>query len=204
MERWVWYPRRQEKKVVALRSFTPLTLPINFVLTIRHSELHYGRYPLFFWLLDIAILNAYLIGRQLHKDKDSYIEHKEFRVQLWSSLFSYSACVSSERKLAKFYTPTTMLTPYTFRAESSISVESSHRMEEQQVEHKWKMLGKRVYCYNCRAIYSATRKRNLGDEICINGVQRKRAGQTLWACNICDSVQVAIVGPIITRRKYSN
>jgi hypothetical protein len=47
------------------------------------------------------------------------------------------------------------------------------------VEHKWKMLGKLVYCYNCRAVYSATRKRKFGDEISINGVQRKRAGQTL-------------------------
>ena len=60
-------------------------------------------------------------------------------------------------------------------------------MEEAEIlEHKWKALGKRVYCYNCMAIYSATKKRKFGDEIPINGVQRKRARQTQWGCNICD------------------
>ena len=38
-------------------------------------------YPLFFWILDIAILNASLVGQQLHRDND-YIEHKDFRAHL--------------------------------------------------------------------------------------------------------------------------
>ena len=65
------------------------------------------------------------------------------------------------------------------------------------------MLGKRVYC---RVIYSASRKRKFGDEICINGIQRKRAGQTLWGCNICD-VALCTSGDCWVdyhRRKYSN
>jgi hypothetical protein len=180
-------------------------------------------YPLFFWLLDTAILNAYLIGKQLYSD--NYIQHKEFRMDLWTSLFSYSAQVSSKRKLTKFYPLITTPTLYTFKTESPINVDSSHLMEEQieipgvrilekaeaikqveRVEHKWKMLGKRVYCYNCRAIYSAKRKRKFGDEISINGVQRKRAGQTLWGCNICD-VALCTSGDCWVeyhRRKYSN
>jgi hypothetical protein len=142
-------------------------------------------------------------------------------MDLWTSLFSYLTQVSSKRKLTKFYPPATTHTLYTFKTESPIIVNSSHLMEEQTempgvrileliealkqaeiVEHKWKMLGKRVYCYNCRAVYSATRKRKFGDEISINGVQRKRAGQTLWGCNICNvalcTVRVVIVGLIIT------
>jgi len=61
-------------------------------------------YPLFFWMLDTAILNAYLIGQQLYSKKD-YMEHKEFRASLWGSLFSYLASVFLEKKLSKFYDP---------------------------------------------------------------------------------------------------
>jgi hypothetical protein len=132
--------------------------------------------------------------------------------------------VSSKRKLAKFYTPTAMPAPYAFKTKSPINVESPYLMEEQAgtlegvrileqareqagiVEHKWKMLRKRVYCYNCRAVYSATKKRKFGDEISISGVQRKRAGQTLWGCNVCD-VALCTSGDCWVdyhRRKYSN
>jgi hypothetical protein len=168
-------------------------------------------YLLFFWMVDTAILNAYLIGRQLNGN--NYMKHKEFRANLWSSLFSYSAQVSSERKLPKFYPPITTPIPYVFQTESPVNIESlppanqARQVEEAEiVEHKWKMLGKRVYCYNCRAVYSATRKRKFGDEICINGIQRKRAGQTLWGCNICD-VALCTSGDCWVdyhRRKYSN
>jgi len=61
-------------------------------------------YPLFFWMLDTAILNAYLVGQQLYGKKD-YMEHKEFRASLWGSLFSYLASVFLEKKLSKFYDP---------------------------------------------------------------------------------------------------
>ena len=139
--------------------------------------------PLFFWMLDTAILNAYLVGRQLHGNH--YMQHKEFRENLWNTLFSYSAHVFSERKLAKFYTPTT--TQYTFTPESSIKIQSHQENKEiETLEHKWKALEKQTRCYNCRAIFSATKKRKFGDEIPINGVQRKLAGKTQWACNICD------------------
>jgi hypothetical protein len=132
--------------------------------------------------------------------------------------------VSSKRKLAKFYTPTAMPAPYAFKTKSPINVESPYLMEEQAgtlegvtileqareqagiVEHKWKMLRKRVYCYNCRAVYSATKKRKFGEEISISGVQRKRAGQTLWGCNVCD-VALCTSGDCWVdyhRRKYSN
>jgi len=80
---------------------------------------------------------------------------------------------------------------YIFRTESSINIESSlflkqveqaeqaaKKEEIEILEYKWKALKNRVYCYNCRVIYSATKKRKFGDEISINGVQRKRAGQT--------------------------
>jgi hypothetical protein len=62
------------------------------------------------------------------------------------------------------------------------------------------MLGKRVYYYNCNAVYSATRKRKFGDEISINGIQRKRARQTLWVViyAMLHFLRVAIVGLIIT------
>jgi len=109
--------------------------------------------------------------------------------------------VSFKRKLPEFYPPTAPI-PYTFQTESSINIESHPSVNQQAeiVEHKWKMPGKRVYCYNCRAVYSATKKRKFGNEICINGIQRKRAGQTLWAViyAMLHSVQVVIVGLIIT------
>jgi hypothetical protein len=38
-------------------------------------------YPLFFWILDTAILNVYLVGKKLHND--NYMSYKEFRVSLW-------------------------------------------------------------------------------------------------------------------------
>jgi hypothetical protein len=109
------------------------------------------------------------------------MKHKEFRANLWTSLFSYSAQVSFEQKLPKFYPPTTTPIPYTFQTESLINIESysSANQQAEIIEHKWKILGKRVYCYNCRALYLATKKRKFGDKICINGIQRKRAGQTL-------------------------
>ena len=100
------------------------------------------RDTLFFWIIDTAILNAYLIGRQLHGN--NYMKHKEFRANLWTSLFSYSAQVSFERKLPKFYPPTTTPIPYTFQTKSLINIES-HPSTNQQVEiveHKWKILGK--------------------------------------------------------------
>ena len=133
------------------------------------------------------------------------MQHKEFRAHLWSSLFNYSAYVSSERKLAKFYTPTTIPAPYASKTESSINAEPLHPTKEQVEiqEHKWKMLGKRVYCYNCKAICSTSRKRKFGNEISINSIQRKRPGQTLWDCNICDIV-LCTSGNCYHRRKYSN
>ena len=131
-------------------------------------------------MIDIAILNAYLIGRQLYSN--SYLQYKEFRVNLWSTLFSYLVQVSSDWKLAKFYPPTTTPTLYIFQTKSPIDIESpppikqAGQVEEAEIlEHKWKALGKWVYCYNCRAIYLAIEKRKFGDEIPINGVQRKRA-----------------------------
>jgi hypothetical protein len=77
--------------------------------------------------------------------------------------------------------------PYIFKAEFPINVESPYFIEERAemleqagiLEHKWKMLGKWVYCYNYRAVYSATRKCKFGDEISINSLQRKHARQTL-------------------------
>jgi hypothetical protein len=136
-------------------------------------------YPLFFWIVDTAILNAYLMGRQLHGNE--YMEHKEFRVSLWSSLFSYSTQVILGRKLPKFYSPES--SQYTLKPQSSINIQSK---QEGGLEHKWKALEKRVYCYNCRQVSLVTKKRKFGDEIPVNVVQRKRAGQTQWACSICD------------------
>jgi len=157
-------------------------------------------YPLFFWILDTVILNAYLVGRQLHGN--DYLEHKEFRANLWDRLFSYSEQVFSNRKLAKFHPSPSQPPLHIFAIESAINTESvlptkstSQADSEKAVqvekttkiqEHKWKALEKRVYCYHCRAIYSATKKRKFGEEIYINGMQRKRAGQTQWACNVCD------------------
>jgi hypothetical protein len=130
-------------------------------------------------MLDTAILNTYLIGRQLYKD--DCIQHKEFRAHLWSSLFSYSVYVSSEQKLAKFYISTTIPVLYVLNTESSINVEPLYSIKEQAeiLEYKWKMLGEQVYCYNCKAIYSTSRKRKFGNKISINSIRTKRPGQTL-------------------------
>ena len=121
-------------------------------------------YPLFFWILDTAILNAYLIGRQLYGK--AYMDHKSFRLALWTSLFHYSQQVFSDRKLAEFH--------------------SNRPKPREGLEHRWVPLSKRTYCYCCRMVYSSTKKRKFGDEISINGVVRKRAAQTLWACDTCN------------------
>jgi len=134
-------------------------------------------------MLDTAILNAYLVGKQLHS-KEDYIEHKEFRASLWNTLFSNSAKVFSERKLSKFYAPSNM--QFVFETETPIEVESQvessiEPLKEQprasMLEHMWMSLGKQTYCYNCRALSSATRKREFGDEI-INSTKRIRPKQT--------------------------
>ena len=81
-----------------------------------------------------------MIGRQLYGS--SYMSHKSFRADLWKSLFSYSTQVSSERKFAKFYPPTsTTTTPYIFQAESFINIECSlptNQVEQANldIEHK--------------------------------------------------------------------
>ena len=132
-------------------------------------------------MLDIAILNAYLVGKQLRGEED-YMEHKEFRASLWNTLFSNSTKVFLERKLSKFYTPSNM--QFIFETETPIEVESQvesqvespvEPLKEQprasMLEHMWMSLGKQTYCYNCRALSSATRKRKFGDEI-INSTKR--------------------------------
>lgn len=154
----------------------------------------------FFWILDTTILNGYLVGRQLHRS--DYLKHKEFRANLWGSLFSYSEEVFSHRKLAKFHPSLSQPPLYIFEIETPISTEpvlptrSKSKADLGKVvqvervtkiqEYKWKALDKQVYCYHCRAIYSATKKWKFGDEIYVNSIQRKRAGQIQWACNVCD------------------
>jgi hypothetical protein len=142
-------------------------------------------YPLFFWILDTAILNAYLIGQKLHSDK--YMSHKEFRVALWQKLFSYSIYVSTSSKLERFYPTNTILTPCVFSPQTPINIapyiQPPHIQGQQ--EHKWKMLGKRVYCYHCKAVNPTSRKHTFGSEISSNSRQ-KRPGQSSWGCNICD------------------
>ena len=54
-------------------------------------------YPLFFWILDTAILNAYLVGKQLHGS--SYMEHKDFREVLLTRMFEKSKEVLTQRKI---------------------------------------------------------------------------------------------------------
>ena len=43
-------------------------------------------------------------------------------------------------------------------------------------------------------------KQKFGDKIYINGMQRKRADQIQWACNVCDIalLQVVLAGLIFT------
>lgn len=45
---------------------------------------------------------------------------------------------------------------YIFKIDFSINVEPPHPTKEQAgtLEHKWKMLGNRVYCYNCSNLLS--------------------------------------------------
>jgi sulfite reductase alpha subunit-like flavoprotein len=143
-------------------------------------------------MLNTTILNAYLVRKQLYS-KEDYIEHKEFRASLWNALFSNSAKVFSERKLSKFYTLSNM--QFIFETKTPIEVESQvessiQPLKEQPralasaLEHMWMSLGKQTYCYNCRALSSATRKRKFGDEI-INSTKRIRPKQTSWGCSIC-------------------
>jgi hypothetical protein len=147
-------------------------------------------YPLFFWILDIAILNAFLIGRKLNYEK--YIIHKEFRVALWETLFSNSLYADSAHGLAKFYPLDTSLMPCVFRPKTSIAIESptTELPTEGEGEYKWKTLRKWLYCYNCIVIN--TRKRRIfGEEISSNSTtkpKRIRPKQSIWGCNICDVV----------------
>jgi hypothetical protein len=141
-------------------------------------------YPLFFWILDTAILNAYLIGKKLCSD--DYMSHKEFRVALWQKLFSYSVYISTSERLEKFYPSNTPLIPCVFSSETSINIESNIQpsTEGQLREHKWKALGRRISCYYCRSVNSNSKgKRIFGSDIPLN---RQKPKQSLWGCSICD------------------
>jgi hypothetical protein len=122
-------------------------------------------YPLFFWILDTAILNAYLLGRQLYGD--GYMAHKDFRAALWTSLFAYSKQVLTQRKVDQFY----QLYP-----QVDLPVDL-------QVEHRLISSEKKVRCLNCQIICSnATKKRKFGDEVSINRVPKR----TTFICSVCN------------------
>jgi hypothetical protein len=127
-------------------------------------------YPLFFWIIDTAILNSYLLGKSLYGAK--FMHHKDFRVALWTALFSYSKLVWVEHRLAKAAIPIPPL--------------------GKPIEHQRVALDKKVYCLNCRLICT-TKKRKFGDILTINGPPRVRASQTLFGCKACN-VPLCTVG----------
>jgi hypothetical protein len=71
---------------------------------------------------------------------------------------------------------------FVFETKIPIKVESSVKLLKEQLralmlEHIWMSLRKQTYCYNCRALFSATRKREFRDKI-INSIKRIHLKQT--------------------------
>ena len=89
------------------------------------------------------------------------MEHKDFRMALWISLFSYLNQAFSERKLAQPIQPTIP-----------------------GLKHMWQPR-ERSTCYNCSLVYRSTKKRKFGEEIASNGAVRNRAARTYWGCSAC-------------------
>lgn len=117
-------------------------------------------YPLFFWIIDTAILNSYLIGKSVNGSR--FMSHKEFRVALWTRLFSYSKLVWVEAR----------------RAKAIIPGASSSR----QAKHERVALATRSRCVNCRLVYN-TSKGKAGDVTTAN-LSVKRSVFGCSSCNV--------------------
>jgi hypothetical protein len=145
----------------------------------------YCWFSLFFWILDSAILNAYLLGKKLHGS--SYIEYKDFREVLWSTMFKYSKNVYIQRKLDQSLRTHPQAHSQKdlqahLQTDSLADPQADPQADLQAVKHRLISSKKRARCINCQIVCSS-RKRKFGDEIPIN---RKGPRQTSFVCNICN------------------
>ena len=115
-------------------------------------------WPLFIFLLEAIVLNAFKLWVLLYPDEK--LTHSEFQYQIIESLLIDGSTRKKE--------PTIAENP----AKKSVACE-------------WKHLVKKAYCKPCKDEATRLKKRPPMGEISGNATKRRRVSQTRWRCSSC-------------------
>ena len=121
----------------------------------RHHDVRYW-WPIFMFLLDAAVLNAYIVFQLDHPQ--SKLTHAQFQRQ--TALHMVRNPAGQCRKH-----------PYAF---------STDNPAIPTPKHQWIHLSKKAYCTPCR---EAKRKRKPLEEMDLNVNKRRRGPQSYWGCS---------------------
>ncbi len=119
-------------------------------------------WPIFIFLLNAAVLNAYKIWGRLYPDSD--LSHSNFQHQIIEALLSGG----------------------TRKRSSNLSIISPSKEDvEESASCEWKYAFKKSYCRACREKKVRLRKRSTLEEISGNPTKKRRPSQTNWQCKSC-------------------
>jgi hypothetical protein len=119
-------------------------------------------WPIFIFLLDAAVLNAFKIWGRLYPE--SKLTYSEFQYQIVEDLLNNGA----SRKH-----PSTMM------------ILSDHKEDDKPSSCEWEHQDKKSYCVSCREEGGRLRKRLALEEISENVIKKRRTPQTRWQCKSC-------------------
>ena len=131
-------------------------------------------FPIFFWLLDTALINSFI----MYSDLDKSLEHKEFRIQVAWSLILSSAGTREVRKksTATALQPPNPATNYT-KPQHYITKGSNLAFPSPDGEHLPVQLEGKRRCIFCRWQLAQGKAQGAGTST--------EAPQTIWKCENC-------------------
>jgi hypothetical protein len=118
-------------------------------------------WPLFIFLLNAAVLNAFKLWGRLHPD--SKLTHSKFQYQIPEMLLMNEA---------------------TRKKPVIMSIMSSDACDK-PISCEWEHIDKRTYCKPCSEEKIRLRKRRALEEISANPTKKRRPAQTNWRCKSC-------------------
>ncbi|VVT56972.1 uncharacterized protein SAPINGB_P005459 [Magnusiomyces paraingens] len=137
------------------------------------SEIYRNWIPIFFWLLDLSIINSYLLFTTQNPDKKRDKLHFDFRVRLSRYLLEDGKKDIDNQNLSSEVFPTSKKRSYVKKG----SKRSEKRLI-QGVDHSLKCTktrANRLYCIECR--YTKNESKNPNDVI---------VRKTMYTCSYCE------------------
>jgi len=139
-----------------------------------HRSTFRSWWPIFFWLIDAAIVNAYRIQHirleELNTPKKEFPSQLKFRENLYQRLFSFAT--ASNRQKSSGQLPLMRL--------------------DYKLQHQWVQRSKKTGCIWCRYKLRQEGKRRVQHPVILalqpnlDGINNKRASQTAFGCSACN------------------